>query len=326
MEFFDITPKTAHAWRFGDFPVIKSQIRKEDSPMSNRIKNNPWASDPGFEPYDQDTHARDLEQTDVFNVMTNDAPPGGLRQKLAELVATNADAQQAVLESGGSLPTVAKNFHVSSGETGVIVCDSKGVWRATITLNGEPLSFTSESRDEAMMACERYLEKNRGPRDLTPEEELLVKRVALAGESANAAQLYCELRLSNMKHRSEQEILTDPSLVGVLNDGARFVWSCTRPDYIPSAEFDELLDRVSATRVLNINIVDILYDRFTDHQAAAARAPRRAVQAAAPESEPVVTQDDLERLSTTEIAKLRQAALLERGRRVRKFDQEVLGR
>jgi hypothetical protein len=314
--------------------IRASQYKSEEkgkTKMSTNTKSNPWAADKNFEPYDANVHSKDLELNDVFNVMTNDAPPGGLRQKLAELVATNADAQQAVLESGGSLPTVAKNFHLSSGETGVIVCDTKGLWRATISVAGEPLSFTSESRDEAMLSAERYVQRSRGPRDLTPEEQLRVKRLALAGESASACQLYCELRLSNMKHRSEQDILNDPGLVGVLNDGSRFIFACTRLDYIPCAEFDELLDRVSASKPLNLNTIDWLFDRFQDNQAAAARAPRQAApQAAAtpererqPAASPEQVQASLETLTDEQVEKLRAQSLRHRADLVRRFNARM---
>jgi hypothetical protein len=134
-----------------------------------------------------------------------------------------------------------------------------------------------------------------------------------------------------MKHRSEQDILNDPGLVGVLNDGSRFIFACTRLDYIPCAEFDELLDRVSASKPLNLNTIDWLFDRFQDNQAAAARAPRQAApQAAAtpererqPAASPEQVQASLETLTDEQVEKLRAQSLRHRADLVRRFNARM---
>jgi hypothetical protein len=294
--------------------------------MTNKNTNDPWA------PWDQNAHAKDMEQHDQFNRLTDDAIPvlGGLRTKLQELVATNNEAQEVLAREGIELPTIAKQFRLSQGEIGTIVADSKGLWTASIVVDGQTLTFQSEDRDSAMMAVERYLEKNRGPRDLTASEALRVARLAQSGASAQAIELYVDLRLNGKDHRNAEDILTDPALVGLLNDAARFVWSYTRPDYVPARAFDQLLDEISATRVLTVNSVDILFDRFQEQQAAAARAPRRAAQADAPESEHIPTraevQNELENLPDGAIDKLRRETMRHRGQIVRQFDETVLGR
>ncbi len=298
--------------------------------MSTNKNNGGWGI-PNADKFNFDIHSRQLEKNDEqqgLSRLVDDGSVGNLRRNLLQLAATSDEAQDVLRENGIELPTVAKQFRLSHGETGTIVANAQGLWTATIVADGETRSFLSENRDSAMMLAERHLEKNRGPRELTQGELLRVMRLGQSGESANAIELYVALALNDspQNHKDAQAILDDPSLTSLLNSAARFVWSCSRSDYIPDEEFEKLLDQVSASRALTIHSVDSIYDRYLEEKAQAIRHPRRAVQPDAPESEPVVTQGDLERLSDSEIDKLRQAALLERGRRVKQFDQEVFGR
>jgi hypothetical protein len=286
--------------------------------------------------YNADEHNQKLAEQDEkwgMGRLSDDTiqNPGGLRSELLKLAATSRDAQEVLAAEGIELPTVPKKFRLSQSEIGTIVADTKGLWTASIVVDGQTLTFQSEDRDFAMMSAERYLEKNRGPRDLTSSEALKVARLAQSGESAQAIELYVALRLNGKDHRSAEDILTDPALTGLLNDAARYVWSYTRPDWSPSPAFDELLDRISATRVMTVNSIDILFDRFQEQQAGAARAPRQAAPqaAATPENarQPAQSaeeiQNELEHLDDAALEKLRMQTLKHRGNAIRRFDQRM---
>jgi hypothetical protein len=144
-----------------------------------------------------------------------------------------------------------------------------------------------------MIHAEAHMAKNNGPRDLTPSENLRVSRLAQSGETAEAAGLYVRLRLDRMAPRRDDEILTDSTLTWLLNDCARFVFQCSRQDFVPDDEFSALLDRAASARPLTVHVIDALYDKFQDQKSEAARSSRRAPDAALPDSELVPSQEEV---------------------------------
>src|SRR5260370_12996945 len=147
-------------------------------------KSTGWGGYQGIndDKFDPDEHNRQIAARDEswgMGRLSDDVlqSSGGLRSELLKLVATSADAQQVLAAEGIELPTVAKQFRLSQNEIGTIVADARGLRTASIVVDGQTLTFQSEDRDFAMMSAERYLEKNRGPRDLTSSEALKVARM-----------------------------------------------------------------------------------------------------------------------------------------------------
>jgi len=294
--------------------------------MTNRIKNDPW------EPWDQNAHARDLEQTDVFNRLTDDAIPvrGGLRTKLEELANTDhPEVAQVLADAGIKNPRIPRRFYLSDGKEGTVFADDAG-FHAQIVIDGQTLTFTADNKDDAMAAAERHANSLRGPRELTESELLRVARLAQSGQSAAACDLYVRLRLDGEAQRSDEEILTDPKLTSLLNTAAITIWRYTRPDYVLDQEFEGIVAQAAEIRPLTVNNVDFLFDRFQEERSERGRATRRSTQVAPPENELVPSQaevqNELENLSDVELEKLRLKTMHHRGDLVRKFNADVLGR
>jgi hypothetical protein len=291
--------------------------------MNNKL-NNPWG-EPNADKFNFDEHARNQDANDPFGNRLVDNVPGSLERNLLQLAATSDEAQDVLRENGIELPTVAKQFRMSHGEIGTIVADAKGLWRATIVVDGQTLTFQSEQRDSAMMGAERYLETNRGPRELTETEKLRVARIAQSGDSAEAASLYVALRLDRMAPRSAEAVLTDPTLTWLLNEAAVTIWRYTRPDYVFDQAFEEIVARAAEMKPLSVNNVDFLFDRFQESQRGGAIP--RSIQAASPENEVVPSQaevqNELENLNDVELSQIRMKTLRHRAELVRRFDEQI---
>jgi hypothetical protein len=127
-------------------------------------------------------------------------------------------------------------------------------------------------KDDTMAAAERHANSLRGPRELTESELLRVARLTQSGGTAEACELYVALRLNGKDCWSEQEILHDPKYRQLLDDAAITIWRYSRPDYVFSEEFEELLARAAEMRPLTVRVVDVLYDKFETEKAENARS------------------------------------------------------
>jgi hypothetical protein len=291
--------------------------------MKNTGKNDP------FEAWNENAHARDLEQNDQFNRLTDDTIPirGGLRTKLEELAASGTREVTAILkENGIDDPRIHRTFYLSNGEAGIYFADDAG-WHAQIQQDGQTLTFTASTKDDCMAAAERHANRLRGPRELTPAERLKVARIAQSGDTAEAASLDVALRLDRMPPRSAEEVLTDPALASMLNEVAVEIFRFTRPEYIFDQSFEDTLAKAGEIRPLTVNNVDFLFDRWQEQSS---RSTRRAIQADTSENQPEPTQEDiiaeLESLPDSALDKLRTQTQRHRAQLVRKFDTDVLGR
>jgi hypothetical protein len=296
----------------------------------HKMSNNPSNPEGGWQglnddKYNADERNRQIAERDErlgFGQICNDGSttPGGLRVELAKLVATSKEAQQIVLDSGGELPTVPKEFRLSQGEIGTVVADEQGQWTASVTSNGQTFAFRSESRDAALMACERALEKARGPqfKELTEGQRLNIIRLCQNHDVLTALGSYLFFVLGDVvTDKHPDEIASTPEFLPVMNQAVYFCWRHANNAYHATPEAEASLAKFAGDRPLTLGLCNawfLAYEESTEQ--------RRAAQADAPETEPFVTQDDLERLSDTDLAKLRTAALQMRARRVR----EVLGR
>jgi hypothetical protein len=296
--------------------------------MNNKL-SNPWG-EPNADKFNFDEHARNQDANDPFGSRLVDNVPGSLERQLLQLAATNDEVQDVLRENNIDLPTVPKSFRLSHGEIGTIVADANGLWKATIMVDGQTLTFQSEGRDSAMMAAERCLEKNRGPRPLTESELIRVARLTQSGGTVEAIELYVALSLDGKDRRSEREILEDPKYKGLLNAAAITIWKFSRQDYVPDEEFEELLQRAASIKPLTVHVVDSLYDKFQDHKSEAARFTRRTPHATLPENEPVPSQEqvttELESLGDSALETLRTKTLRHRGHLVRQFNEQMFGR
>jgi hypothetical protein len=277
--------------------------------------------------WDQDGHARDQEKTDQFNRLCDDViqTKGGLRAKLEQLANSDSAEVNAILEEHGiTNPRVPQKFHLSNGQRAAVWLDNSG-WHAAAIFDGQQINFAADSRDGAMLACENHLQKNLEPHELSESELLRVAHMVQSGQTVSALELYVQLSLGKkVEDESASAVLENPKYRSVLNKAAFTVWTYSRQDYCPNNEFIDVLNEVAASKPLTTAVIDSLYDKFCDDRAHLVRSARRTAEPASPENGPV-TQDDLEKLSSVEIAKLRTATLLERARRVRQFNRESLG-
>ena len=299
---------------------------------SSNKKSNGWSINQ--DKFDADEHNRQIAARDEswgMGRLSDDTfqNAGGLRSKLEELVNSNNSEVNAVLaENGIENPRTPKWFFLSDKTPCVVYLDDSG-WRATAYTREGEVQYTGATREGVMLLAEASSSTHKTPRQLTAEERLRVARLAQGGESAQAIELYVALRLDKMPRKSAREILEDPTLTEVTNSAAVFVFSCVRPDYVQSKEFDALLDRAAAARPLTVNNIDFLWDRWVDTAAA-----RSSQQAALPaesgtERQPAPTaesiQASLETLTDEQIEKLRTQALRHRGHAIRRFDERMRG-
>src|ERR1700676_2588553 len=142
--------------------------------MTDKIKNDP------FEPWNQEAHVRELEADDVFNRLVSEAIPGGLRSKLNALAnSDNKEVQEVLAEHGVENSRVPRTFYLSSGAPGTVVSFDTG-WAATIEVKGQKLTFNADNRDDAIMAAERYSNRDREPRELSETERYHISQLAQA--------------------------------------------------------------------------------------------------------------------------------------------------
>jgi hypothetical protein len=281
-----------------------------------------------FSPWDESGHARDLEQNDQFNRLTDDTilVRGGLRTRLEELAASGNREVIAVLEENGvDDPRIPKTFYLSDGQAATIYGDSEG-WHSVLVIDGQQHRFTAPERDRVMFLAEEASAKHRQARSLTESELIRVARLTQAGETIEAIELFVALSLDGKDRRSEREILEDPKYKHLLNTAATTIWKFSRQDYVPDDEFEALLQRAASIKPLTLRIIDALYDKYQDQKSEAARAKRHAAPPAAPETEPIVTEEDLDRLSDDGVAKLHSAIVKNRARHVSRIDRTTLGR
>jgi hypothetical protein len=284
--------------------------------------------------FDPDEHSRQVTARDEawgMGRISDDTvrTPGGLRKQLEDLANSNtAEVNEILAEHGITNSRVPVRFFLSDQTPCVVYLDDSG-WRATAYTREGEVQFTAATRDGVMLLAEQSCSTHKQPRALNDQERLRVARLVLSGATPAAVELYVELSLDTMPHRSAEEVLNDPALVPVLNSGARFVWTISRRDYSGDDEFEVLLDKVSSTKPMNLYSIDCLYDRFLDEKAAAARSTRPPAPVAEPETErqPAPTPEEIEaalqRMSDAELGKLRLRTLQHRGHAIRKFDERM---
>lgn len=289
--------------------------------MSSNSSHSSKKNDP-FAPWDQDQHARDLEKVDVFNRLCDDCHPvpGGFRSELEKLAnSDNKEVIAALAEHNISSPRVPQRFYLSNGQEAVVWADDSGFHSAAI-FNGEQINFSAATRDEVLMLPERYLQQKSGPHfnELTDDQRLNIVRLAQNGDWQTALGSYLYFVLGDeVTTQHPEQIASNPKWLPAMNSGVYFVWRHMNNSYFASAETEAALSQFAGDRPLTIALCNAWWLAYQDDI-----GQRRADQADAPETDPLVTQDDLERLSDRDLAKLRTAALQMRARRVR----EVLGR
>ena len=283
--------------------------------------NDSKMNDP-FSPWDQDQHARDLEKGDAFNRLCDDCHPvpGGFRSELEKLANTDhPEVIAALAEHNIVSPRVPVRFFLSNNQAAVVWADDAG-WHSAAVFNGEQINFSAATRDEVLMLPERYLQQNSGPhfKEITEAQKLNVVRLAQNGDPLTALGTYLYFRIGDeATNMHPDEIASNPAFLPVMNEAVYFVWRHVNNAYVPTPEAEAALAKFAGDRPLTLALCNAWFLAYQDEI-----GQRRADQADAPETEPLVTQDDLERLSDRDLAKLRTAALQMRARRVR----EVLGR
>lgn len=287
--------------------------------MSDRTMNNsPWAADPNFAPYDANEHALELEKRDLFNRLTDDTIPvkGGLLTRLQELAAAGNPEVLAVLEEHGvDDPRVPKTFFCGS-TPGKIFAHENG-WTAVITdENGLERRFSNSDRDACMMQVSAYVDRARQPRLLSEPERIRICRLAQARKIQEAIVEYLKCRLGNADLDSPE---ADVRYRHVYNQAAFDVWRYSENTYVRNPQFEQLLGQVAEEKPLTFRLIADLYRSYCTQKPNTRPAPENL------ETEPVVSDEDLERLSDSEIAALHLGVAQNRARNVSRVERETLG-
>jgi hypothetical protein len=298
--------------------------------MSDKSKTALLQSDP-FAPFDFNERSKEIERTDVFNRLTDDAIPvlGGLRTKLEELANTdNAEVIAALAEHGVMSPRVPQPFHLSNGQKATVWADDSG-WHSAAIFDGQQVNFTADSRDGAMMLSEKYLQQNHAPHfnELTEGQRLNIARLAQNGDWQSALGTYLYFVLGDeVTDMHPEEIASNPKFVPVMNQAVYFVFRHVTNGYVPTPEAEVSLAKFAGDRPLTMSLCSAWWLTYLDDI-----GQRRAAQADAPENErqpaptPEEIQQGLESLSDEQLNKLHLQTLQHRGHAIRRFDERMRG-
>jgi hypothetical protein len=143
-----------------------------------------------------------------------------------------------------------------------------GSWRGKGVFNGELHRFTGNDRD-AVIGKIMALAKRETIRELTPDEELHITRLAQAGDEAAAFGQYFLSRIGPQVATMEDplsELLSNPKYRSVCDQAAYFVWAACNDNYVPDAKFEEMLGRVAETKPLNARVITSVYLQYLDER------------------------------------------------------------
>ena len=147
-------------------------------------------------------------------------------------------------------------------------------------------------------------------RELTPDEELHIQRLAQAGDESAAFGQYFLSRIGPQVGNMEDpltELLSDPKYRGACDEAAFFVWAAQTDAYIPDPEFEERVARVAESKPLSGRLITSIWIEHLDKKQ---KKDRTALlgQLQAPDEEKVAdphaivraledsSDDDIERL------------------------------
>jgi hypothetical protein len=147
-----------------------------------------------------------------------------LRESISALVGSNDAEVNAVLERAGiQNPYAPSTVHVGSSEFHVFHKD--GSWRAKGIVDSQLHRFSASNHDALMSKLVEFA-KCETIRDLTPDEELHVTRLAQAGDEAAAFGQYFLSRIGPQVATMEDplsELLSNPKYRSVCDQAAYFV-------------------------------------------------------------------------------------------------------
>ena len=283
--------------------------------------NGGWNSlnEDKFNQFETSCRRVEADEKHGFGRLTDDCASIHLKSDLLKLAASDSpDAVAMLREAGIESPHAHRPFHLSDGTVGEIFADANGTWHARVTIAGETLDFAGEDRDGVMMSAERYARKNREPRALSESERYRIAALA----QANISQAIIEYLRCRLGEEALQSDDRDPRHLHVYDQCAYDIFCWYENSYIPDPAFEQLLAQVAAKKPLNVKMVQVLYNKYMKEKItlSARQAPHEAQ-----ESEPVVTDQDLERLSDSEVAALHLGVARNRAREVARLDRETLG-
>jgi hypothetical protein len=219
-----------------------------------------------------------------------------LRESIGALVGSNDAEVNAVLETAGiQNPYAPSTVHV--GDEPFQVYFKDGLWRGKGAFNGELHQFTGKDRD-AVLGKIMALAERETIRDLTPDEELHITRLAQSGDEATAFGQYFLSRIGPQVATMEDpltELLSNPKYRSVCDEAAYFIWAARNDNYVPDAKFEEMLARVAETKPLNARLITSVYVQYLDE---------RQTRSPEPQPEPNELQQSLEDLDDEAIQRL----------------------
>jgi len=288
--------------------------------MTNKNNRGWTAMNEGmYDPAEDALRRQEADEKYGFGRLTDDTIPvlGGLRSKLDEMVRDgNSDVLAVMEENGIDDSRVPRTIYLATGQAAKIHGDVDG-WHVVAVIDGQELVFTNPDRDTCMAQASAYADRNHEPRDLSRSERLHIARLAQAKNIKEALIEYLKCRLGNADLDSPE---ADVRYQHIYNSAAFEVWMFAENSYVRNPQFEQLIWQVAEEKPLTYAIIRDLYRAYCTQK------PSARPSAETPEAEPTITETDLERLSDAEVAKLRQATLNERGRRIRAFDSTMVVR
>jgi hypothetical protein len=214
----------------------------------------------------------------------------------------DAETAQHLRAAGVEDATANKEFYLNGGRAVVFL--KGGVWRVTRyseTGESETITTTAETREEAQLQAAKYFAKKTVTiRPLTASQQLDIIRMCQRGNLGDALVNFLYFAIGE----TDQDFITDPRYIGVANEASWFCFIHSTPEYTEDARpFME--NFLSGREALNIPLLQTAFKAYqTEHaRAGLSLLPRQPV-------EPTPEEIDIESLSDTEIAQLKEASML----------------
>jgi hypothetical protein len=170
-------------------------------------------------------------------------------------------------------PELLKKF--DEGHSGTVVhangipfqvIERGGRWHAKGIVDGQMHRFVADTREELFPKLTRVAFEN-AIRELTPDEELHIHRLAQSGDESAAFGQYFLSRIGPQVASMDDpltELLSDPKYRNVCDEAAFFIWAAQTDAYVPDPEFEERVARVAESKPLSGRLITSIWIEHLD--------------------------------------------------------------
>jgi len=297
--------------------MTREEIRKSDPFLSGGEIHLDLSSYPSLVPL------TDVPPDDGFGQLDMRGAGAGSADLKRFLNSPDREAIEALKD-----PELLKKF--DEGHTGTVVhangipfqvIERGGRWHAKGVVHGQVHRFVTDTRDQLFPKMSKVAFEN-AIRELAPDEELHIQRLAQAGDESAAFGQYFLSRIGPQVGNMDDpltELLSDPKYRGVCDEAAFFVWAAQTDAYIPDPEFEERVARVAKSKPLSGRLITSIW---IEHLDARQKKDRNALlgQLQTPDEEvadPRAIQLDLEDASDADIERLMRGTTHQYAKEVR---------